>query len=810
MTPTPNPQESNFYEIENIFDFPQLLSAIESQRREKISAITRKYFRGVLLEGSTEKVAKKCGVSKETVRVNLSTEIVPYLKPILELPTESRIIWRDIPEKLKEKGFAKPQKNISKQPIKSRNKISFDDSLYIDRPPIESLCYGEILKEGALIRIKALPKMGKTSLLNKILCYATSQGYQIVRFSLLKLNESTLKNQSKFLHSFCSNVSISLNLANKTDNYWHESYGSNDKCTSYFEEYLLPQIDVPIVIGIENLERVFPYQEVATDFCSLLRFWYEEGKIMDTWQKVRLVVIHSTEAYIPIDINKSPFNIGLPIELSEFTEEQVCELASANQLDISNIEIKKLMSMVGGHPHLLQTTFNNLKRYSDNRLDEILATATTETGIYKSHLRELWSSLLENPNLIEAMKMVTDSIEPINLTEDEAFKLENLGLVHRESNNNVVARCNLYRLYFREHLEPILRERSLHKEHKIKSPQRQDWGNAPDVSLFYDRTQDLTTLEKWIVEDRCRLIALRGPNGIGKTTLSVKLAQNLQDNFEYVIWRSLGDTPPVEKIVADLLAFFGEDGEPVLPDTLAERMTLLLEYLRSHRCLIVLDEVEAILEAGQLSGKYQEKYRDYGRLFQHIAKSNHLSCLLLTTAEELIQISLLANDNSPVRYYQVQGLEKAAAKALLKNIGLIEETELNSLINRYESNPLYLKIVGAMIRDFFAGKASEYLKKETIYLGEIKEILDPIFERMTSLEIKVICQIANYNTPLDLDELQQRIKASISTSKFLEALNSLKSRCLLEKSSAGNEQGLFTISKVVRKYIYNRFNSNSF
>lgn len=357
-------------------------------------------------------------------------------------------------------------------------------------------------------------------------------------------------------------------------------------------------------------------------------------------------------------------------------------------------------------------------------------------------------------------------------------------------------------------LEPILKQRSHHKQYGIKLPQRQNWGNAPNVSLFYDRTKDLTTLEKWIVEDRCQLIALRGPNGIGKTTLSVKLAQNLQDKFEYVIWRSLRDTPPVEKIVADMLACFSEDGKTFLLDTLAETMILLLEYLRSHSCLIVLDEVEAILEPGQLSGKYQEKYRDYGRLFKQIAQSNHLSCLLLTTTEELIQISLLENDNDLVRYYQVQGLEKAEAKALLKNIGLIEETELNNLINCYESNPLYLGILGIMIRDLFSGKASEYLKNETIYLGEIKEILDPIFERMTSLEIDLIYQIAIFDSPLNLEQLQQRINATISTSKFIEALKSLRSRCLLDKTSAEDEQGLFTMSKVVRKYIHNRFNSN--
>lgn len=451
MTSTPNPQEENFDEIENIFDFSKLLSLIEFHRKDKISEITRKYFRGVLLERSTKKVAKKCGVSEKTVSVDLSKEITPYLKLILELPEKSRIIWSYIPEQIKEKGFAKPQKNTSKLSITSRDKISFDNPLYIDRPPIESQCYGEILKEGALIRIKAPPKMGKTFLLSKILCYATTQGYETVRFSLLKLNESILKNQSKLLFSFCYNVSRSLNLADKTNDYWSENYGSNDKCTSYFDEYLLPQIDVPIVIGLENLERVFPYQEVATDFCSLLRFWYEEAQYMDTWKKVRLVVIHSTEAYIPTDINKSPFNVGLAIELPEFTQEQVCALASANELNMSKIEIEKLTSMVGGHPYLLQTAFDYLNMFSDSTVDEILATATTEAGIYKSHLRELWCSLLENPNLMAAMKMVADSIEPINLREDEAFKLESLGLVRRET-NNVVARCNLYRLYFREHL----------------------------------------------------------------------------------------------------------------------------------------------------------------------------------------------------------------------------------------------------------------------------------------------------------------------------------------------------------------------
>ncbi|NET53548.1 MAG: hypothetical protein F6K09_34340, partial [Merismopedia sp. SIO2A8] len=71
------------------------------------------------------------------------------------------------------------------------------------------------------------------------------------------------------------------------------------------------------------------------------------------------------------------------------------------------------------------------------------------------------------------------------------------------------------------------------------SDERQDWGEATSVRVFYGRTAELYTLEKWLLEDGCRLVTILGMGGMGKTTLSVKLAEQLQDKFDYVIWRSL-------------------------------------------------------------------------------------------------------------------------------------------------------------------------------------------------------------------------------------------------------------------------------
>ena len=69
------------------------------------------------------------------------------------------------------------------------------------------------------------------------------------------------------------------------------------------------------------------------------------------------------------------------------------------------------------------------------------------------------------------------------------------------------------------------------------------WGEAPDIPAFFGRETELKTLKEWIIKDRCRLIAIIGIGGIGKTAVSIKLgkggigktdlslhlAQNIQD-----------------------------------------------------------------------------------------------------------------------------------------------------------------------------------------------------------------------------------------------------------------------------------------
>jgi ATP-dependent Clp protease ATP-binding subunit ClpA len=141
----------------------------------------------------------------------------------------------------------------------------------------------------------------------------------------------------------------------------------------------------------------------------------------------------------------------------------------------------------------------------------------------------------------------------------------------------------------------------------------QDWGEAIDVSLFYGRTEELTTLEEWIVTERCRLVAVLGMGGMGKTAIAAKVAAQVQHEFEYVIWRSLRNAPLLETLTCDLVAFVSD-----FQETSAE-IGRLIHYLRSKRCLLILDNMETILEAGE-AGQFRSGYEGYGELLRVMEK----------------------------------------------------------------------------------------------------------------------------------------------------------------------------------------------
>lgn len=359
-------------------------------------------------------------------------------------------------------------------------------------------------------------------------------------------------------------------------------------------------------------------------------------------------------------------------------------------------------------------------------------------------------------------------------------------------------------------LEPLLEGRSLSPPPKAKFPQRPDWDVAPDVSVFFGRTEELAKLEKAIATDGCRLAAIWGSPGIGKKTLAAKLGRQIQHKFKYVIWRSLCYSPTLPDLLKQLLNFFIDDRKTVLPNSLDGLCFLLMEYLRSYRCLIILDGLEHLLQKDNFAGKYRSGCDEYSKLFRIIGSSQHQSCLLLTTTEKTRNIDLMSRSYPQVQYHQLLGLKRSEAQQLLQHLGLKNESYWGTLIDSYEANPLYLKIISALIQEMFGGDVREFYSNETTVLDGIKDVLDLHFQRLTQLEIDVICQLANASSHLNLKQLQESIPMNLKRSVLIEAVKSLKWRSLLEQNTSPEDGATeYYLPSVVKKYILKRYDSSS-
>jgi WD40 repeat protein len=330
---------------------------------------------------------------------------------------------------------------------------------------------------------------------------------------------------------------------------------------------------------------------------------------------------------------------------------------------------------------------------------------------------------------------------------------------------------------------------------------RQDWTEAVSISHFFGRTSELDTLENWLLKDRCRLIAILGMGGIGKTTLSIKFAEQIGEKFDCVIWKSLRDAPPVEEILASSIEFLseGRETEANLSKRSGERITRLIDYFRSLRCLIILDNAESLMDSDRRAGRYRQGYEGYGELLRRVAETNHLSCLILTTREKPKEVAILEGE-SAIRSLQLGGLSEEEGQEIFKVKGLSgSELELNTLRDRYAGNPLALKVVATTIQDLFEGNIAEFLHQEKAVFGDIRDVLDQQFERLAELEKEIMYWLAIAREPISLSELQEDLVLQIPLIKLLEALESLSRRSLIEKNASR-----FTQQPVVMEYVTSR------
>lgn len=447
------PQHSTHSSSKSV-DIERLLHVLDDavylQTGKHFSTLQTIVIRGVWSKQSYQHIAQSARCSETHIK-RVGADLWEILSSVLMESVNKKTLRAILERRSSEllKRFPQATPPILDLPDIEENALELPDGpvrltsrFYVNHPEIEVKCYQAIQQPGGLLRIIAPSKMGKTSLLSRVLFQVKQQGYPCVAIDLQLADRTILQNLDRFLRWFCVNTAHGLQLPSQLDEYWNTTFGSKVSCQNYFKDFLLPQLEVPLILALDELDLLLAYPHIADDFFTLLRSWYEQAKDSELWQKLRLILVHSTKNYVPLNIHQSPFNLGVSIELPELSLAQVSTLADCYGLVWTTDQLEQLMMLVGGHPHLIQLALYHIAQNTVS-LDQLLDLDLTESSPFYPDLQQHFAVIEQNPNLIPVLRSILMN-EPVNTNSSEVLQLYRTGLV-RLQQGKVELRCKLYR-----------------------------------------------------------------------------------------------------------------------------------------------------------------------------------------------------------------------------------------------------------------------------------------------------------------------------------------------------------------------------
>ena len=110
-----------------------------------------------------------------------------------------------------------------------------------------------------------------------------------------------------------------------------------------------------------------------------------------------------------------------------------------------------------------------------------------------------------------------------------------------------------------------------------------------------------------------RVVKFSPPMNAVKLTLTLQLIQQINNEFDYIIWQNLNDKPTLTTLQTNLKQIFSQTQKTPLPT--------ILDYFRTYRCLLILDDLQNIFKPHEIAGQYLPEYEEYSQFFK---QSSHI------------------------------------------------------------------------------------------------------------------------------------------------------------------------------------------
>jgi hypothetical protein len=324
--------------------------------------------------------------------------------------------------------------------------LPLTDSYYIKRE-VDAYFAEEILAWGTTITIRAPRQAGKSSLLVRGLDHAAKHGISYVRIDLQGIGRDSLATKDRFLHYLARHIFDQLGLSKEyVEEQWQSALDPNDKLTYLIEDHLLSDDCSRIILALDEADRLMK-TDFHQDFFGLIRAWHNERALNPRWKHLSVILVISTEPLLLIrDVSQSPFNVATELNLHDFGAEHIQELNQRYGAPLNEVELSRLMALLGGHPYLTRQAFYAIMT-KPMTLPRLIQVATSDTGPFGQHLRHLYYLLHQDDDLTVTLKEVVQ--DGRCASEDAFFRLIQAGVV-KGTKEEGSCRCHLYTAYFKD------------------------------------------------------------------------------------------------------------------------------------------------------------------------------------------------------------------------------------------------------------------------------------------------------------------------------------------------------------------------